>query len=185
MHVAWFLFHFNRGEASGIPSHSASLTHCINADGENIKTLIVPASPVHYVLGYLAALPTIQGLLRWWLSEHHLSEVSGFRLGIKISWVGDFDSYAADFENEGDWDLSDLRDGLNLVALGQIAVDYDQLQKVCSTARLSLLTSVLDLFRLAFHNVEVLSSPSVVDIQGLEHLRKQWRLATNVLARGS
>lgn len=75
----------------------------------------------------LTTLPTVRVQGQWWLSEYCPSEVLDSEESLEIQEIGDFGAYAADFEDNGDWDLSDLTGGPDLAPQASIRVDYDQL----------------------------------------------------------
>lgn len=95
--------------------------------------------------------------------EHYQSEVTGCERRSQAPKAGVFNAYVADLEDEGNWNLVDLTIVPSLDHRASISVDYDQLREVCSTAKLSLPTSVVDFIRLTFNSVPASSDRPVVN----------------------
>lgn len=76
------------------------------SSSKQISCFIVP--------GDLTLLPSIQGHGPRWLYAYHLSEVPGLERLSDVHAIYYFDSYVAEVESEGDWDLLDLTSGLDL-----------------------------------------------------------------------
>lgn len=113
--------------------------------------LFVPSDPT--------PLPNVQVQGLRCLSEYHPYEIPDTVEPLEESEACDFDAYAADVEDEGDWDLSDLNGCPDLGHRASILVDYEELRVVCLAVYLSLPTSVVDIAHLAIPNVPVLSDP--------------------------
>lgn len=73
---SWIPYDFRKGEVADVPSCSASLTRCRNADAEPIGVCILPASPDFLVPEDLTLLPTNHARALPWLAECYLSEVA-------------------------------------------------------------------------------------------------------------
>lgn len=90
-------------------------------------------------------------------------KVQGPELPSEAAKVRDFDAYAADAEDEGDWDFSNLTGGSDFGHCACSRFDYEHIREVCSNATILVLTSVFYLICMAVRSVLALSERPVVD----------------------
>lgn len=145
------------------PSRGASPTRCSSADVKHIGDCSLPGCP--FIFGPLkfTTLLNIQGCVRLCLSESHFSESFGSEGMAEVLGLGYFDTYEADVESEGEWNLLYLNGALDLCNRASIHVDCDQLRMVRSTASLPFPTYVVDSLILALPSVPALSDRPVLD----------------------
>lgn len=131
-------------------SRSLSSPRRRNANGDVIGDHIVHMSPVLYVPRDISSLPTIQARVRQCLSKHLPSEVPRGETPVDVAEGGILDVYVADFDGEGDCELSVSTERLDLGRCASVCVDYIRLEEVCSATAMALPSSVVYLIRLRY-----------------------------------